>query len=443
LNYAQPTAARTKGWVEYVFRGATRLDGAPVSYGQRMASRRELVADRAHQALKQAQRRMLAADHAAVRLYRQLSLSDPVGPYTQHTFAVEPDRASLRSVLVFKPDELGDAVYAMPALAELRRTLPDVRISLVCRPFTAPLYERAGLVDEIATYEPGPRFGPYRRRLRASLESLSADSFDLGIFLRTYTTTFREFLTVPCRARVHPLDPRLRSDSPYRVYIGGLGDHAKHQALQLLELVSPVTGRTYALDDVVFPELTWSPGESEAVDRLVSRPAGRPLVVLHPFAKHETRRYPLDYWPELLASLRERLEADWVVVGGPEDGQAPWLEGTIQLQGRLKLLETAYLLSTATAFIGNLSGPAHLAAALGTPTLTLMSGHSLPTEWAPLGRSHVIRADVPCAPCHQKTCPVYDLACLRALSPRRVVDEVADFLTRAETGAEVTAPPRG
>ena len=393
-----------------------------------MASRRELVRDRIHQALKRTQRRILAADYDDLRLREAWLRAEPDAPWEQRTFRVAPDLANARTVLVFKADEIGDAVYALPAIAELRRHAPRARFSLVCRAVTAPLYERAGLFDEIATFEPGGRYLPASRRLRAALRRLSASEFDLAVFPKTNPATFREFLRVPARAHLHPLDPRMRSSSVYRASVSMWSERRGHQALQLLQVVSLATGREYGFEDVRFPPLAWTDDDRAAPEIALGSSPPDSFAVVHPFAREETRRYPEEYWPRLLDRLGRELDTTWVVVGGPDDGALPDLPGLVQAQGRLTLMQTAYLISRARAFLGNLSGPAHLAGMLGVPTVTLMSGASLPAEWAPLGDSLVLRADVPCAPCYQATCPVYGLACLTELGPDRVTPEILAFL---------------
>jgi ADP-heptose:LPS heptosyltransferase len=411
-----------------------------------LASRRELVRDRVHQALKRAQRRYLIADYEDLRLRQEWLHGEAGAPFEERTFRVAPDLEAVETLLLFKPDEIGDAVYALPAIAELRRHAPRARLFLVCRPLTAPLYERTGLLDEIATYEPGSRLVASRRRLRSALGQLSAREFDLAVFLRTYPATFRQFKAVPARAHLHPLDPRLRSSSVYRAPVSVWGDRRRHMSLQLLELVALATGRSYSFEDVSFPPFAWTAEDRRAVEAVFGTDDPPPFGVLHPFAKEETRRYPAEYWPPLLAELGRAFDLTWVAVGGPEDGRLPDLPNLVQAQGRLGLAETAYLLSRAQAFVGNISGPAHLAAALGVPTVTLMSGYSLPAEWAPLGDSLVLRADVPCAPCHQGTCPVYGLACLTELRPERVAPEIVEFLAARVgrspqgTASELTAP---
>lgn len=387
-----------------------------------------LVADRVHQALKRAQRRLLSADYEDLRLRAAWLEHDPRARYEERVLAVRPDPAKVETVLVFKPDEIGDAVYALPAVAELRRVFDRARFFVVCHPLAAPLYERAELFNEIAPYRPGHRALPVARlRLRRSLAGLSVERFDLAVFLRTGPSTFRDFLRVPARARLHALDPRLRSDSVFRAPVSTWSERRRHMVLQLLEIAGYATGREFDLSDVVQPRFRWRDEDRRAVNELFGGRLPSRYFVLHPFAKDETRRYPAEYWSELLDGLDPELEVTWVSVGGAEDGSLSSRPNLVQAQGRLPLAATGYLISQAAGFIGNLSGPAHLAGALGIPTATLMSGHSLPAEWAPLGNSLVIRADVPCAPCHQRTCPVYGLACLTNLEPARVVPELTRF----------------
>lgn len=393
--------------------------------------------ERLYQLGKRTQRRWLIADYEDLRLREKWLSRDGTESFEEVVLPVAPELEEIDTVLVFKPDEIGDAVHALPAVAELRRHLPHARLFLICRTAARPLYERCGLFDEIASID-GSRPRSVRQVRRAA-RRLSTREFDLTIFLRTHQRGFRGFLDIPARFRIHALDPRLRSTSPYQAPISRWGDTRAHQALQHLQIVSVLTRRRYALSDVHLPELHWTADDRLAGDIAFEGSPPQRYLVVHPFAREETRRYPEDYWPRLLAGLCESLGFPIVVVGDADDpplGDAP---GLIQAQGRLSLMQTAYLLSRASGFVGNLSGPAHLAAALGRPTVTLMSGNSLPVEWAPLGNSLVIRADVPCSPCHRRICPGYGLACLRALTPDLVLPDIVRFITSGGLSADATA----
>ena len=403
-------------------------------------TRRARIEDALYQALKRAQRRLLASRYAELRARRQSLRHDPAAPFVERVYGVGPDPAKIETVLVFKPDEIGDAVYALPAVAELRRHLPDARLFCLCRPLAAPLYERSGLFEGISLFEPGSKLRPRLRGLREALRALPVDTFDLSVYLRTNPTPFRRFLSVPSRARLHPLGPRFRSRSRLQAPVAAWDDDRTHQALQLLQIVSALTRREYGFEDVRFPALQWSDEDVRATELVFGHDAPDPFLVVHPFAKEETRRYPPEYWPELLGTLARELRAPLVAIGGPEDGHIGDVPDLIQAQGRLTLGQTAYLLARASGFVGNLSGPAHLSAALGTPTVTLMSGNSLPVEWAPLGDSLVLRAEVPCSPCHRSVCP-YELECLRALTPTRVARPAIDFLRARMPATEREAAP--
>jgi ADP-heptose:LPS heptosyltransferase len=386
---------------------------------------------RTYNLAKRMQRRAYAADRYDAELRQHWASPQTQGPYSEEVFSVAPDPDRVRSVLVFKPDEIGDAVYALPAVAELRRIYPQASIHLLCQRLTEPVYSRSGLFDEIVAVAPDSRLARPHLPLQEALSDFSLPRFDVSVFLRTYSAYFRQFRSIPAGVRVHPVDPHMRSDSVNRADVSLWTPDRRHQVLQMLEIVGRLSGRSYSFADVSFPEFDWSDEDRQATELVFGDSQPGPYVVIHPFAKGETRQYPLEHWSALLARVRERFEARWVVVGGPADPVLQDAPGVVQTQGRLSLSQTGYLMSRASAFAGILSGPAHWAAALGTPTLTIMSGHSLPREWAPLGQSRVLRADVPCAPCHQPTCPIYGLACLTALTPGRVLPRLEDFLRSA------------
>ena len=408
-----------------------------------MGTRTARATDAMYQAMKRSQRWFLAPRYEELRLRQRWLRRDPAARYEERVFPVAPPPESIGSVLVFKPDEIGDAVHALPAIVELRRHLPHARFFLLCRALTRPLYERSGLFDEISEFESGSKLRPRFRSLRNALARFSVSEFDLSVYLRTNPTTFGRFASIPSRARLHPLDPRMRSKSPYQAPVSLWTDERKHQALQLLEIVALLTRRSYSFADVRYPTLHWTDEDKRATRRVFGTDDLAPYLVVHPFAKEETRRYPAGYWTPLLQTLLDEVELPIVSIGGREDGSLPELPGLVQMQGQLTIGETGYLLSRASGFVGNLSGPAHLSAAIGTPTVTLMSGNSLPGEWAPLGDSLVIRAEVPCSPCHRRVCAGYGLACLRALTPQRISEQVVSFLRSRVTQEQDAPVPTG
>ena len=114
-----------------------------------------------------------------------------------------------------------------------------------------------------------------------------------------------------------------------------------------------------------------------------------------------------------------------IVVGGVDDLEpASALEphdNLLDWTGRLSVTQTAALLERADLFIGADSGPSHLAASAGLPSVILFSGTNRVAQWRPWSRrSLVLRHSVPCGPCHQKVCPLAAHPCMTGLDPDRV-----------------------
>lgn len=349
------------------------------------------------------------------------------------------NRSEVRSVLVFKPDEIGDAVYSLPALKLLRQALPEARIALICQKKTAPLFERSGLVDEIATIEVKTVLRKFHRfNMKEALAKLTVREFDVGIFLRSYPGYFKQFLKLPARIKIHPRDPRMKSSSPIQPFVSLWVANRQHQAVQMCEIVHPLTQARPKREEIVFPEMIFTDQDKTALRQLF--PARKPesYIVVHPFADFETRHYV--YWGELIRWMKDRFRVPIVVIGGKQDRTLPVNPEVIQAQGKLSLGQTAYLISQANVFIGNLSGPVHLAGALGRSNVTMMSGHSAPAEWTPFGDALVMRADVGCAPCHLRTCNKYKLVCVRSMNPLKVMPHLEAYIS---SRLERKAPRKG
>jgi ADP-heptose:LPS heptosyltransferase len=101
------------------------------------------------------------------------------------------------------------------------------------------------------------------------------------------------------------------------------------------------------------------------------------------------------------------------------------------LVGKFKLAELPTLISQCALFVGNNSGPKHIAAALGVPTIGVHSGVIDSNEWGPLGDNAVaIRRNMSCSPCYLEKindCPK-DLACIRGLGAGQVYRQVSRML---------------
>ncbi|MBI4175358.1 glycosyltransferase family 9 protein [Candidatus Berkelbacteria bacterium] len=109
------------------------------------------------------------------------------------------------------------------------------------------------------------------------------------------------------------------------------------------------------------------------------------LVIIHPFPSVPARAWLPERWNEVFAWLIEH-ELIPMIIGGKHDTWPKPRPGLYDWAGHLSLLETVALLKAARCCLAVNSGPGHLAAALGTPLVSIFSSANQPARWGPLGR---------------------------------------------------------
>jgi ADP-heptose:LPS heptosyltransferase len=150
-------------------------------------------------------------------------------------------------------------------------------------------------------------------------------------------------------------------------------------------------------------------------------------VVVHPGATVPARTWTPDRWADLVDALAG-AGREVLVTGGPGEEPltravaGPSRPGVTDLGGRLDLAGLARVLAEAAAVVVGNTGPAHLAAAVGTPVVSLFAPTVPAVRWRPWGVPHVLlgRQDISCAGCRARVCPVAGHPCLATVS----VDEV-------------------
>ena len=169
---------------------------------------------------------------------------------------------------------------------------------------------------------------------------------------------------------------------------------------------------------------------------------GDPYVVVHPGAAAAARRWPEGHHA---AAVELLVAAGWrvVVTGGPgEEDLTARVAGTAgtDLGGRTGLAGLAGVLRGASAVVVGNTAAAHLAAAVGTPVVSLFAPVVPALRWRPYRVPHVLLGDqeAACAASRARDCPVAGHPCLASVSPDDVVAAVAR-LTAPATGLEVSA----
>ena len=102
----------------------------------------------------------------------------------------------------------------------------------------------------------------------------------------------------------------------------------------------------------------------------------------------------------------------------------------MNMSGKTSFVEMGSLLAEMDLLIANDSGPLHMAAAIGTPTLGIF-GPTDPRRIGPYGHGHrVVQASLPCRPCFSRSCRRPGVPCLAGITPERVGETALDMMSR-------------
>ncbi len=191
-----------------------------------------------------------------------------------------------------------------------------------------------------------------------------------------------------------------------------------------------------ALDLLATAGYPLPPGDDGAL--AVERPAtgwdgvpADPYVVVHPGASVPARAWAPERHQALVRALLERGHRVVVTGAASETGLTAHVAGggaAVDLGGRTTLAELAEVLAHATCVVVGNTGPAHLAAAVGTPVVSLFAPTVPPLCWRPWGVPHeLLFLELPCAGCRARDCPVPGHPCVQGVGTDEVVLAVERF----------------
>ena len=361
---------------------------------------------------------------------------------------------SPRQILLIKFCCMGDAVLVIPSLRALRTTFPNAHITMLCTPRTVAIFKESGDLDEVKLFQlTGSRgIGEFLTAgvsaLVETLWSLRSRKFDLVVDFDNYYnwTTFIGFATgAPTRVGFDPPGQgrRFLLTNPVRY------DGDRHMVEFYLDLPRAIGADT--IDKSI--ELPVSPEtERWALEYLANRGLqgdGKPVVILSPGRSEAWHfiRWAEENFVATAAELHARHGAHVLLMGGSAEAAiaeriAAMLAArnvvAINLVGQTSLPQSEAVMKCADLLICNDSGPMHIGAAMGTPTLAVF-GPANPARWGPYGAEHrVVRLDLDCSPClfmgKLDKCPRQLLECLQ-VPVARVMAAAEEMLERRRAHA--------
>jgi heptosyltransferase-2 len=343
-----------------------------------------------------------------------------------------------RRLVILAPNWLGDAVMALPLIADLQRAWPETDIAIAARKPVVPLFEMVPHISQTVALDAGRRW-KMLPALERSAELLAACEFDAALLL---PNSFQA-AWVAHRARIperwgfaRDLRGRLLTRAVPRPPRG------VHQAEYYQALASGLgipTGDRHARLEVS--------GDDRRRARRLLTDAGlapdAPVVVFAPGAAYgRAKQWSPDRFAELAALLLERGDSI-ALVGAAGDAAAcrdvhesaqrltaAAATRVVDLAGKTDLTTLAGLLAEARAVVANDSGAMHLAAAVAAPVVAIF-GPTNERQTSPLRAGPdappptILATSVWCRPCMLRECPI-DHRCMTGITARAVFDAVAE-----------------
>ena len=371
--------------------------------------------------------------------------------------ALRPDE--VKKILVVKLDHIGDCIIAFPAIRRLKRHFPQARISVLTSRASRSVWVLEPAVEEIFEFDffhARSDLGELTRNEEDWLElreRLAPERFDLAVDLRKHPET-RPVLQYTAARYLAGFDHRSQF-TWLDVALDWAGDQAfarkrNHTGEDLINLVGAIAAAGDADRTLIAAPPTARPLTRKKSNGSVQ---GR-LVCVHPTAGNDMKQWPIEYFAALIDRLVAEDGVQVALVGGPgEEETAERIaahlrhpEALTSLVGKVPLSELPGVLLGAALFIGNDSGPKHIAAGLGVPTVGIHSGTVDVREWGPIGPNAVaVAREVVCSPCYlskPEDCR-RGLVCLRQLAPEKVYEACKRLLLLSAPAVQAPASPSG
>lgn len=315
-------------------------------------------------------------------------------------------------ILLIRPDHLGDLLLSTPAIHALRAARPDLEIHMLVGPWFADVMAAYPQVDRVLTL-PFPGFS--RSALKESMRSpyelvarsarqLRRIGYDSAVILRPdhwWGALLTHLAGIPQRIGYNLADvaPFLTQALPYR---------RSHAVIQNLRLIEHWTGEIRP--NKVTYTFPLSEQDHAYVDQYLEAwglSKGQKLICIHPGSGTWVKRWQKEKWATVADTLVDQLDASVVFTGGDHElGLVQSIAARMKhpaylMAGDTRITQLAALFARALVVIGPDSGPLHLAAAVGTPTVGLF-GPADPAEfspWGPREKHIVLTSDIACRPC--------------------------------------------
>ncbi len=339
-------------------------------------------------------------------------------------------------ILIRAPNHLGDCIMALPMINETREVFHSSSVTVLAPEHLAELFEQNPAVEDVLKIP--SRYVHGLIGVVKIKEIISPHGFDIGFILPPSFGAASAFKLASVKERIGYIADgrRLLLTRPLALPTPLNTEHRSRVYFDLLRRASGIDL------EYVPPKLFLNESDDHHAAELLAGfgiSAGEGYVAIAFRAVAESRRWGSEQYAKLAAYVVEKHRLKVVLIGSDDDRRigdemTTVVEGdaVVNLAGKTSLRELAAVFSGARLFIGNDSGPAHLAASVGIP-LVVLSGADDPAETSPISsRKRLIYLDhLDCISCVKNRCPLKGekkMRCMNEITLDMVVSHVETIL---------------
>jgi ADP-heptose:LPS heptosyltransferase len=368
--------------------------------------------------------------------------------------------SSIRNLLCVRLDSMGDVIMTLPALYAIKVTYPHIRLTLL----TSSIGKKVALVlgafiDEVIAVElPWVSHSEsgrsesivHKNNLScSSVESvislLSGKNFDASLIFTVTTQNSAPTAMLTMLSGI-PLRGGYCREEVFSLFTNRLGEKSNslyiHEVTRHLHLVESIFGLTIPLAEILSLYRKYLKQEEKLT---LSSKLSSPYIVVHPGSSAPSRQYPTHSFFKIIEDLIS--DNIYVIVPiGPNDKMFD-TTSLLQLLSREKehllillhqpsLDDLCKVINGASIFIGNNSGPMHIASLLNIPTLCIYAQtNPQHTPWS--DSNHTFSKNVSCKNCFLVNCAIEGHPCLTSIEPNRVSEKARSMFRSPNVGKKV------
>jgi predicted lipopolysaccharide heptosyltransferase III len=348
------------------------------------------------------------------------------------------NKKDIKKILVLRYRSIGDIVLAYPTLEALRNTYPDARLDLVVDDTFREVCHNWTIVDRlflnIRNREGASKYSKFWNELKF-IWKIQRERYNLVVDLhcgpRSATLAFLSLAKYRIGNKL-----RLRNKVLYNIFPepAGSGIHSVDVMLSLIAPLNPVMKKK---KNLFFAYSDESRGHINALLERMGVGEGDKFAVVHPGARVDFKMLPPRTLGEVVGYIVSEFGVKVMLVGS--DSEITAISEVAQASGRkcgvatnLSIGQLAALMDRSEMFIGNDSGPMHIASALGKPVVAFF-GPSDPKIWGPWNnKGKVVNAPaMECMPCDQKGCHLEPEHCMSKIKVANIKRAVASILKKS------------